>query len=517
MTAFNKQFKKPVNRRFVANFYNTDGYEPITLVKETYDFTDNIIVGETHGDSINSSQAARKIPYRVSWVPKKYPLKAPKEPVLYVPARPTFKERRKDQTEASYRGAYRRYLSVFKAWHKASARNVSKYNIRFQKYEKRLAKYRQLLALAKNGLLRYRRARSRASEWHPYHVVRTYTLPFYGLLKRVYPIYHPRIFVGGILWASARYELFTEGDGTYFSQDEGYIPGFYPSAFPLPAAPNANHVEVFQLLELSTSRASKQFYDRLSDQEVHIANIVAERHQTFSMLRDLLKRVHDLLSKRDKLSLTQLVGGETKGIGKKVSNDFLMFQFGLRPLMSDIFGAIEVITAMSVGSPPTFTVRSQGKAVGAYELDGNHYRVDCKTRFVVDYSVDNEYLAVLNSIGLVNPLEPAWEVLPWSFVVDWFIPIGNWIHALNNCTGFVFLRGTKATTRLVTQTTAFAGKSAIEQYGRRYWNGHIQQVEERKERILLDAPPALELPRFKNPLSPYHIAETIALIAQRFR
>jgi hypothetical protein len=37
---------------------------------------------------------------------------------------------------------------------------------------------------------------------------------------------------------------------------------------------------------------------------------------------------------------------------------------------------------------------------------------------------------LLESAGLVNPLSIAWELLPWSFVVDWFIPVGNTLEAM---------------------------------------------------------------------------------------
>lgn len=33
--------------------------------------------------------------------------------------------------------------------------------------------------------------------------------------------------------------------------------------------------------------------------------------------------------------------------------------------------------------------------------------------------------------GLVNPLEVAWELVPLSFVVDWFVPIGDYLSALD--------------------------------------------------------------------------------------
>jgi hypothetical protein len=40
-----------------------------------------------------------------------------------------------------------------------------------------------------------------------------------------------------------------------------------------------------------------------------------------------------------------------------------------------------------------------------------------------------EELSLQRSLGLVNPAEIAWEVVPYSFVVDWFLPIGSYISA----------------------------------------------------------------------------------------
>jgi hypothetical protein len=36
----------------------------------------------------------------------------------------------------------------------------------------------------------------------------------------------------------------------------------------------------------------------------------------------------------------------------------------------------------------------------------------------------------LNEAGLINPLDIAWELVPWSFAIDWFVPIGNTLKAI---------------------------------------------------------------------------------------
>jgi hypothetical protein len=47
----------------------------------------------------------------------------------------------------------------------------------------------------------------------------------------------------------------------------------------------------------------------------------------------------------------------------------------------------------------------------------------------------------VNQIGLANPLSIAWEVVPFSFVVDWGLPIGNVLEALTATRGLEFIGG----------------------------------------------------------------------------
>lgn len=36
---------------------------------------------------------------------------------------------------------------------------------------------------------------------------------------------------------------------------------------------------------------------------------------------------------------------------------------------------------------------------------------------------------ILRALGVFSPLETAWELIPFSFVVDWFVNIGDWVKA----------------------------------------------------------------------------------------
>jgi hypothetical protein len=45
--------------------------------------------------------------------------------------------------------------------------------------------------------------------------------------------------------------------------------------------------------------------------------------------------------------------------------------------------------------------------------------------------------------GLVNPFEVAWEIVPFSFVADWFLPIGRYLSALDVPLRFEHIGGSK--------------------------------------------------------------------------
>jgi hypothetical protein len=41
----------------------------------------------------------------------------------------------------------------------------------------------------------------------------------------------------------------------------------------------------------------------------------------------------------------------------------------------------------------------------------------------------------LSQIGVTNPLSLAWELVPYSFVIDWFIPVGDYLGSFDALVG----------------------------------------------------------------------------------
>ena len=85
----------------------------------------------------------------------------------------------------------------------------------------------------------------------------------------------------------------------------------------------------------------------------------------------------------------------------------------------------------------------------------------------VRFSVPPGTVSAVRAFGLINPLEVAWELVPFSFVADWFLPIGDAIRNLTATVGLTFHSGWKTTRTLHTiENRVFAN-------GRRYLSGNI--------------------------------------------
>jgi hypothetical protein len=143
---------------------------------------------------------------------------------------------------------------------------------------------------------------------------------------------------------------------------------------------------------------------------------------------------------------------------------------------------------------------------------------DYEVRVFLVYKLLSPVLAEMSSLGLINPAEIVWELLPYSFVVDWFVPVSAWLSALTADVGFSFLTGgysNKAEIRapVVSGATGFSNGSIT----------HYDLVSPsyfgRNKAFVRTCFEGSPVPGFyvKNPLSFTHVANAAALLKQAFR
>lgn len=124
-------------------------------------------------------------------------------------------------------------------------------------------------------------------------------------------------------------------------------------------------------------------------------------------------------------------------------NTWLEWKYGWMSVMMDIKGLAETIDdvrskdANLDGRIKTSLTRrtfTEGPYSVSQTPNINGVRRDTlmlKGTLTCRFRMNNPDLLLAAKLGLTNPLSVAWELIPFSFVVDWFLPIGKFIDALD--------------------------------------------------------------------------------------
>lgn len=393
---------------------------------------------------------------------------------------------------------------------------IALYNARLAKYELLLKAFTEYSRKRLHGIVKWKRVRTRERPNNPYSRVRTFDLGFTGRLQQTV-----RYGTSSGLWGC--YSVFPDGAGRigYWDVQSGYFGNRFRS-HGTPPSGLAARVE---------SKANSALYQRMNELNLHIGNLIAERAQTIDMFANFAKTLAKLVkSKRAFVrGMRRIVALSDPKHSKDVADATLAIQFGVRPLVADVFSAAEAAAKLVYN--PRSKVRLRSKAslsdsttkvtVGGNNSDERLTQVVKQTvtvRYVLDYEISNSPLHTLQSFGLVNPAEIAWELMPWSFVVDWFLPVGNYIQNLSADAGLTYVGGVKT---VVTTTEYFTTLEWLDipyntkgSYRRVGCVNGYKKVES-KVRTVLTTPPSVRLPSFKNPFSFDHLVDAIALIRQR--
>lgn len=168
----------------------------------------------------------------------------------------------------------------------------------------------------------------------------------------------------------------------------------------------------------------------------------------------------------------------------------LAFNFGIAPLANDVYSSVEMLKTRM--KKPTiqrisgsyFQGRKFNGLWGSYEHKSSG---EFRQRATV-YIHRSNFAGINGDFDFGNPIEWAWELIPFSFVVDWAIPIGEWLGRLDAMVGNQVLSGS-VVTKTVTKTEYHPPDAT-----------HIlspgRADSKTYERDLIDSIPIPELPRW---------------------
>jgi len=226
--------------------------------------------------------------------------------------------------------------------------------------------------------------------------------------------------------------------------------------------------------------------ERINGSDFNLGIALAECNQTLQMIGDTAVRINRALVSLKRGNLNQAAKWLMDGTGRsqrkvypsnasrtlsqsKLSSNWLELQYGWLPLLSDVKGGAEwLANRLEVPFKKSYRasrrIAAVNTAIAAWtatpwagpepNLAGKYPVHPPPIGTVVSeyrkqiIAIVSEQLPVAVSLGLTDPLSIAWEKIPYSFVADWFIPIGDYLGARGFASS---LTGTFVTTSKVSE------------------------------------------------------------------
>lgn len=198
---------------------------------------------------------------------------------------------------------------------------------------------------------------------------------------------------------------------------------------------------------------------------------------------------------------------------------YLELKFGVLPMIQDLNGFFSIL--QDEFSKPGMVIVGMSRAEQSYATPSNALGLplwDVSGKITVGAEcklyakLDSSYSQMLAATGLNDFASSAWELVPYSFVIDWLIPIGNVLQALSAHSGITFLSGFTNTRMSSDFTVTCCHDNGFTAYGTGKFPNVRYRAEAQLRERLFDLP--LPLIYVRSPFSGSHITSAIALVAQ---
>lgn len=226
------------------------------------------------------------------------------------------------------------------------------------------------------------------------------------------------------------------GTSTYVAT--GFVTGQWYTPVPLKTYLNWNRPYLIN-----------QALQQIQDETVNMAVFLRELNQTTALISNSAKKIaksSDLIRKKRFAAAAKVLGIRTpKDVRAKKSyaDNYLAYTFGVLPLLQDVEGAakhlatrarqLRIIARSRLSTVDNLSLTSKVNLLrSGLQHETNATMVSTYTKFVfeqvvVEYQLANGYWDELQRLGFTNGGVATWESIPYSFVVDTFLNVGQWL------------------------------------------------------------------------------------------
>lgn len=195
---------------------------------------------------------------------------------------------------------------------------------------------------------------------------------------------------------------------------------------------------------------------------------------------------------------------------KKLSNDYLTVNYGVLPTISDLK---EIYSAFHKAKP--YVDRNGFKTYGAgfsdsKKVDNVDFSLEQRIQLAIK-DTDSELINLMNkieSIGFLPTAQNLWDLVPYSFVVDWFLGVGDYLESIDTS-----LRLMRFDIRYVTMSRKLTAKLTLQPNISFPYSGSVEKVH--YQRWVSDQCPVPPLSLTTTFQGFSHWLESSALLIQR--
>lgn len=221
----------------------------------------------------------------------------------------------------------------------------------------------------------------------------------------------------------------------------------------------------------SNSAAYNKALDKLNEQlrgDLDLSVDLAEAHSTAKMFR-VVSQVEDITKET-----VRIFKKRYRNLLRVPAGMWLQYTYGIKPLLGSIYGVADNLVDVHINRIKH--VRARGTVSGKFSrlalTDYNNGTTVwnangvTKSSCTIIASVENPRQDIARWASL-NPASIAWELTPYSFVVDWFVDVGGYLRNLE--TGFLYnSRWVKGT-----RTDLWSGSGSINHTGTGDWTFRV--------------------------------------------
>lgn len=194
------------------------------------------------------------------------------------------------------------------------------------------------------------------------------------------------------------------------------------------------------------SNASKvKTLGKVSDAKTNLAVTYAEMSKTSDLILGTARRI-DRAYRAFRRGNLREVARQLNITPGRVHKNWLEYKYGWMPLLMDVKNSAEFLAQQYAGRSPRFSCKSteSQSSTETEEININTYGADppqwikltkiLKWKLSIQTKIwcelENPHLAAAQQLGLTNPALVAWELIPFSFVFDWFLSVGDYLQAV---------------------------------------------------------------------------------------